>query len=117
MLSKASPYEVRCFRCDVSFPVETRTCMHCGGAITRDHAIEFKIADRWKESSPGYTPEPIEPADDSLFTLPEYGSDEGEASLTEKSTSIGRSIIRGLGGFVWVILLIGFTLVRNCGGD
>ncbi len=28
---KSSPYEVRCPRCDVSFPVETRTCIHCGG--------------------------------------------------------------------------------------
>lgn len=117
MRSKASPYEVRCFRCDVSFPVETRSCMHCGGAITRAHAIESFDTAPWEESASAYSPEPIEPSGDSVFVLPEFNSDEREAAAPEESTSIGRSIIRGLGGFVWVILLIGFTLVRNCGGD
>ncbi len=28
---RAKVYEVRCPRCDVSFPPETRRCVHCGG--------------------------------------------------------------------------------------
>jgi hypothetical protein len=31
--STESPYEVRCERCRVTFPVGTRRCVHCGGRI------------------------------------------------------------------------------------
>lgn len=31
----ASPYEVYCTFCNVSFPVETRSCVHCGRPIGR----------------------------------------------------------------------------------
>ena len=31
----ANPYEVYCTRCSVSFPVGTRTCVHCGQPIGR----------------------------------------------------------------------------------
>ena len=34
MESPTSPYEVRCSRCDVTFPIGTRQCIHCGGAIS-----------------------------------------------------------------------------------
>ncbi|HEY8155225.1 MAG TPA: hypothetical protein VII72_13950 [Myxococcota bacterium] len=30
-----NPYEVYCTRCNVSFPVGTRVCMHCGQPIGR----------------------------------------------------------------------------------
>ena len=41
MRREASPYEVRCARCDVSFPVETRSCLHCGGATGPAGQIEL----------------------------------------------------------------------------
>jgi hypothetical protein len=28
-----TPYEVYCFRCRVTFPVEARRCLHCGGPL------------------------------------------------------------------------------------
>ena len=28
-----SAYEVYCFRCRVTFPVEARQCLHCGGPL------------------------------------------------------------------------------------
>jgi hypothetical protein len=63
-------------------------------------------------------PGPVEHDDGSAFRLPEFSSDEREIDeLGEAPRSIGRTIIRGLGGFIWVIVLIGFTLARNCGGD
>jgi len=34
----SNPYEVNCTRCRVSFPVGTRTCMHCGQPIGRSPA-------------------------------------------------------------------------------
>ena len=30
-----TPYEVFCPRCQVSFPVETRKCIHCGGRLAK----------------------------------------------------------------------------------
>ena len=29
-----TPYEVYCFRCRVTFPVEARRCLHCGGQLS-----------------------------------------------------------------------------------
>jgi len=64
------------------------------------------------------SPGPAEHDADSFFNLPEFSSDEREIEEPDEGpVSIGRSIIRGLGGFIWVIVLIGFTLARNCGGD
>ena len=34
----ANPYEVNCTHCRVSFPVGTRTCIHCGNPIGRPAA-------------------------------------------------------------------------------
>jgi hypothetical protein len=63
-------------------------------------------------------PGPAEHDDESGFRLPEFNSDEREIDESgEAPTSIGRTMIRGLGGLIWVIVLIGFTLARNCGGD
>jgi hypothetical protein len=28
-----TPYEVYCFHCHVTFPVEARRCLHCGGRL------------------------------------------------------------------------------------
>ncbi|HKA13466.1 MAG TPA: hypothetical protein VKH41_00490 [Myxococcota bacterium] len=28
-----TPYEVYCFRCRVTFPLETRRCLYCGGTL------------------------------------------------------------------------------------
>lgn len=64
------------------------------------------------------SPGPADQDTDSFFQLPEFSSDEREIEESdEEPTSVGRAIIRGLGGFIWVIVLIGFTLARNCGGD
>ena len=68
-----------------------------------------------QESSP--FPESEEQNGDSLFRLPKFGSDDREIEVVEEPKSIGKSLIQGLGGFVWIIVLIGFTLVRNCGGE
>jgi hypothetical protein len=31
-----TPYEVHCAHCNVTFPVGTRRCVHCGGRISRE---------------------------------------------------------------------------------
>jgi len=35
----ANPYEVYCTHCRVSFPVDTRVCVHCGQRIGRSAAL------------------------------------------------------------------------------
>ena len=47
--------------------------------------------------------------------LPDQG--DRELEMSDEPSSVGRSLIRSLGGLVWVIVLIGFTLARNCGGE
>ena len=31
--SNPNPFEIRCENCEVSFPVETRRCLHCGAPL------------------------------------------------------------------------------------
>jgi hypothetical protein len=125
MKSSAPTFEVRCAHCDVTFPVETRRCIHCGRAIhSRDQGGALvSIADSDWESgwelggeSGGESdretgvrsPKPIDVMSNPV---------EHEGEVSDEPSSIGRSIIRSLGGFIWVIVLIGFTLARNCGGN
>jgi hypothetical protein len=43
--------------------------------------------------------------------------EDRQLEMSDEPSSVGRSLIRSLGGLAWVILLIGFTLARNCGGE
>jgi hypothetical protein len=49
------------------------------------------------------------------FVFPDHS--ERELETSDEPSSVGRSLIRSLGGFIWVVVLIGFTLARNCGGE
>lgn len=51
--------------------------------------------------------------DERLIESP--GEPAGESS--DEPSSMGRTLIRSLGGVVWIVMLIGFTLARNCGSD
>ena len=120
MKSSASPYEVRCPRCDVTFPIETKRCIHCGGPTTgsgiANSLDSVAIADSGGRVGDPYGLSQHE-AEDAGYDLPEYGSDEREIEQTDEPTSVAGSLIRSLGGFIWIIVLIGFTLARNCGGE
>jgi hypothetical protein len=109
MHTTSSPYEVRCPRCDVTFPVETRTCIHCGEPIGRRdqvHPLESILESGFETEAE--SPVPIE------FRA---GPLEGEIEMPDEPSSVGRSLIRSLGGLVWVVVLIAFTIARNCGGE
>ncbi len=119
MNSTASPYEVRCPRCEVTYPIETKRCIHCGGATTAsgtENLLATASSGEYGNVGDPYGLSDHE-AEDSGYELPEYSSDDREMEHTDEPTSIGRSLIRSLGGFVWIIVLIGFTLARNCGGE
>jgi hypothetical protein len=153
---KTSPYEVRCPRCDVSFPTETRQCIHCGGPtgkpgqVVREepsslsesgYSIATHSEDHYGIKTSSSTPDsmsheyqdnvPIEPVADSPFStggsiggsirdaIAEVGrggdqQNERELETSDGPPSIVGSLVRSLGGFVWVILLIGISIWNNC---
>ena len=113
MRSNASPYEVRCPRCDVSFPPETRKCVHCGGPTTKKGAATIEHwapADLDRKTAGNSSP--IEPEPSPIFSTemgqPQTEDGEGESSLL-------RTLLRSFGSLIWIILLVAFTLARNCG--
>ena len=119
--SKAPAYEVRCSNCDVSFAPETRTCVHCGGPTGTPAFFAEPMSEMFSSS----------PQNDSSYTMisadsggpdPSTGKNDFEpaASATheeEESESIGQSIFKSLGGVIWVVMLIGFSLWRSCGSE
>ena len=84
--SPATPYEVQCERCRVSYPVGTRRCIHCNGVIGRKR----------------FRPQiPVPPGHEEVFVEDEPPSKTGRISpLT----------------FVWLLLLLGGYIYRSCGG-
>lgn len=96
-------YEVRCHRCNVSFPPETKVCLHCGGR----------------------TGEPREPL--ALTELPGLGSAAEEESLPfdpqapgevaagDGTEAVRRSVFGTVVNLLWVALLIGGYLFHTCG--
>lgn len=103
-------FEVYCAHCRVSFPVETRVCLHCGGP-TGHAAYGASLANGYSTAA---TKRPIEPMADSPVS---YGKTDVEAPLPAEDApaSLGRSLIRSLGGIIWVLLLIGYSLAQSCG--
>ncbi len=103
---KASPYEVRCPRCDVSFPVGTRTCLHCGGPNGKPGQVPTTESFGLSETDHGTNPvsgatlsdsmaqrawdqEPIKPVSESPFSI---GSSIGGSTGGLAGVSIGDAI-------------------------
>ena len=55
-----SPYEVSCARCRVTFPVGTRTCIHCGQPIARASAEAAALAQQARAGGAGGEEDPLE---------------------------------------------------------
>ena len=93
------------------------------GAIEAEVAAGFDPSSvRVAGSDSGRTampsPGPADQDDTSFFQLPEFSSQDREIEEADEGPpTLVRGIIRGLGGFIWVIVLIAFTLARNCGGN
>ena len=131
---KSSPYEVRCARCDVSFPVETRTCIHCGGPT--GEAGAFLVMDDPSGLVPGdpvgTRPSSIEPeanAESPFGALGErvFGGgaqagaptrEDGGADPTlageHGPPGIVQRLMQSMGSVIWIAILIAFSLSRSC---
>lgn len=130
----ASPYEVRCPRCDVSFPVETKTCLHCGGRTSEagemfemEDPAEFATGsgvDSYTLSSSRSAEAGSTEADSPFGVLEEAGifRDESRSepandrAYQEEAQPPGfvQTLMRSAGSFIWVLLLIAFSLSRSC---
>ncbi len=102
-------YEVWCHSCNVTFPVGTKTCMHCGSRThtERPHRSGmFRRAQTEVMPSPLATSEELQPA---LGPLPfaESGTETEEAPAR-------RSLLRAGMTVVWMILLAGGYAWRAC---
>ena len=126
-----SAYEVRCPRCQVSFPIETKTCFHCGGA-TGPAATGAAEAPSSVFEDEGYAiqeledfeaeaPRAIDVLADSPFgsaagSAPPETLDSDRVAPSEEGTPpFARSLLRSLPSVIWVLLLVGFSLARSCG--
>ena len=87
-----NPYEVYCYRCNVTAPVGTRRCLHCGGPLSREEPSPRRAA---------------------LAALVGADIDQTEEVVEETDPSVG-SVLPKIA--VWVLLLIGGFLYRFCNG-
>jgi len=105
-------FEVRCLQCDVSFPVGTKRCMHCGNKIGRTPRSSPELAEM------PFPVAEVEPtahgatADDRLLGLPGFGGAAEDAG--EEGESVPRSVARVGMTLVWVLILVVGLLTRLC---
>ena len=111
-MANASEYEVRCPACNVTFPKGTKVCLHCGGrtgpsltavppaegatAIDPSDPSRFELSVR-QDAKPMMRPRPLD-------ALSEEDREDSPRS------GWGRS----LGTLIWVLLAVGFSIVRAC---
>jgi hypothetical protein len=133
-LADRSHFEVRCPRCDVSFPVETRTCMHCGGPTSPEgQAISARPIfgfDSGFDSALSTDSTPTDEAlvqsgDDPSFDYSQAGMPPGSTpesaaldhrDIDSETPNVGRSILGSMGSLIWILMLVAFSLSgRVCG--
>lgn len=82
-----TPYEVFCPRCNVTFPVGARHCLHCGGRLSRERG-------------------------QSITAPPSF--EERDVPLEDEGPRMSRfSPV----AFFWVLLFVAGTIYRACAGD
>lgn len=89
-----NPYEVRCHHCQVTFPVGTRQCVHCGERLGRGR----------RRFVP--TPDPEMPWD--------LGEVEEQAAA---EATPPRSRFFSPFTLIWLIAAIGLSIQRACAGE
>ena len=109
MTESGTDYEVRCSPCDVSFPVETKRCIHCGGRLgklaPRLQGVEglagFELGSGLSQSTPA-----SEASSEAL----------SPAEREESEAPTGRfGFLRGGMTLVWIVLAALYSILRACG--
>ncbi|MBY0401366.1 hypothetical protein K2X89_13790 [Myxococcota bacterium] len=108
--SQGTPFEVRCPRCNVSFPVETRRCIHCGGATAASAAVAgLPVTPGAFEPAAGGVPSPRAPEPIGVG-----GSDEPDDASAPAPQGVGVTLLKSFGSLFWVIALVAFSFARSC---
>jgi hypothetical protein len=92
--SNETPYEVRCHGCQVSFPVGTRHCVHCGERLGRGRRRLVPTLD---------SDEPWAP-------------DELEEEASADATATRRRFISPF-TLMWLVAAIALSIQRACAGE
>ncbi len=109
----ATDFEVRCDRCDVSYPVGTKRCMYCGGRPGHRPMFARQIAFD-PQGDIEVLDSPFEPDDPVRTSETPF---ELATPFEEEKPEKGRgSIFRLFGNLSWVILFALLTLYRACTG-
>ena len=112
-MSVSSLYEVRCEACRVSFPLGTKTCLHCGGRLGKQP--------RQPPPRPimrGQAPQGLE---DFISGEPEVQRELEDLSpppppAGERESSGTRTAIRLGVNFLWILGAILITALQMCRG-
>ncbi|MFT5442050.1 MAG: hypothetical protein ACI8W3_001092 [Myxococcota bacterium] len=106
-------FEVRCYNCDVTFPVGTKRCMHCGGKpgqqalfvpeIMGDPLGDFESLQREDESA-------------SPFGKGETPRRPKVEDTAEEEPEQASPLMRILSSFGWLIVFAAITAYRQCAG-
>jgi len=118
MSSERAGFEVFCPHCDVTFPVGTRKCIHCGGKTARSDGhsvrplnVDFSFGSAESDADEAFDA-PSAPVP-QIFQRPEESQD---FDPEEQPQSPLRSILGSMGSLTWIALLIAFSIFgRACG--
>jgi len=107
-VDKLSHYEVRCPRCNVSFAPETRVCIHCGGRTVgsgkgRRRGARMGLPDGGAQSE-----------DDVFIFQSADGAEPFPSEVGDEAEAPRAGFLRTAITIVWVLLAIGFSLMRAC---
>jgi hypothetical protein len=100
-------YEVWCHSCNVTFPIGSKTCLHCGSRTRpeRPHGANMRRRSEHAVAPPLLFADEAQPLQDHLLTLSEVEAQEAPA---------GRSLLRAGMTVVWMILLAAGYAWRAC---
>lgn len=100
-------YEVRCYRCDVAYPVGTKRCIHCGQRT----GVPAMFMPQLSGGAIDYG-QPSEVSGTGSQTVRPIDFEDEE----DETESRGTSIARVLGNLSWIILFVAITVYRSCAG-
>jgi hypothetical protein len=108
-MDSVSRYESRCPKCNVTFPIETKVCIHCDGRTGPSHV-------QLPDPPPGSSTE-IDPATLSeILQRRQQEAEPGHVQMEDvEEETVRASPLRSLITLVWVALAIGISVLRACG--
>jgi hypothetical protein len=90
--------EVRCPQCDVSFPIGTKRCIHCGGST-----VEPEVAAQITAFRSGSNPVILAPAPLGESEGGEDAEEEGGKRRSPRSLTI-----------LWILMAVAASIYRTC---